>query len=167
MIERDKQSAHSLEQPAPAEPENAQSAAGRRRFLKGLSVGLPAVMTLRSGALMAASSSQCVAKGAYVPPNPPAFNVADAWVRGPTGYPLYTVDVVNPAETVSAVLIGSDYYLVSDGQLITSYSNPKLVGTTYYPLMYVNTQGQFQAYEPYTPPAGQYGVTLSCYTSFQ
>ncbi len=57
MIERDKQSARSLEQPAPVEPENVQAAAGRRRFLKGLSIGLPAVVTLYQGAVLAATSS--------------------------------------------------------------------------------------------------------------
>lgn len=85
MIEHHKQSARSPEQPAPVEPENFQvAAAGRRRFLKGLGIGLPAVMTLRSGALLAASSSQC-AVNANTVSNPDVAKFAKAddvgWLR--------------------------------------------------------------------------------------
>lgn len=62
MIEHDKQSTRSLELSAPTDPESLQAAAGRRRFLKGLGVGLPAVMTLYHGAVLAnASNLTCLA----------------------------------------------------------------------------------------------------------
>jgi len=77
MIERDKQSVRSLEQPAPAEPESIQAAAGRRRFVKGLGIGLPAILTLPRGAAaiaMTSSTDRCVDKCTEATPTLSPFN---------------------------------------------------------------------------------------------
>lgn len=51
------------QKPAHEEPTGvAASLRARRRLLKGAAVGLPAIMTLRSGAVLAAQSLTCLAK---------------------------------------------------------------------------------------------------------
>ena len=172
MIERDKQSARSLEQPTPAELENVQAAAERRRFLKGLGIGLPAVMTLRSGALMAATSSQCLVNRTpaanFLPPTAPAFNAPnDNWLRGGADYGLYT-----DANNTPAVKVGSNYYDPSTGSDITSslVSPVSSTGTNYRALCYVDQTGTIIYCDPtnpsYGPNGGRLGVNGSCATSF-
>ncbi len=168
MIEHDKQSARSPEQSAPVEPENFQAAAGRRRFLKGLGIGLPAVMTLRSGALMAATSSQCLANrtsaNSPVPPTTPAFKIPDSWVRDDQAYKLYEYNS-NRVVRINTTS-GTPCYNPSTGDSVTTDCDKYItqVGTdSYYPLCYVNNDGSLVICEPNNPSGtAQLPATASC-----
>jgi len=172
MIERDEQSTRLLEQLTSAGPENVHAAAGRRRFLKGLGIGLPAVMTLRSGALMAATSSQCLANRTptanFLPPTAPAFNTSDTWVRQSS--PSYTaVEYSNGTNTVWIVNVGGFDYDATSGAVfdLTGYTATGNTQSNYLSLCYVDQTGNVVSVDcnPASPNNGL-AANASCATSF-
>jgi hypothetical protein len=140
MVEHDEQLSRSLEQPAPAESENIQASAGRRRFLKGLGIGLPAVMTLRSGALLAGTSSMCIhnANVNPSPPSPPKFNTPDEWFRSNAIQPQPIT--YHQCSNSSIFTDGTSCYN-SDGSSADCSNCSSPGNDSYYSLCYVNDDG--------------------------
>ncbi|HIJ84463.1 MAG: hypothetical protein HW380_1748 [Magnetococcales bacterium] len=126
----------------------------RRLLLKGIAAGVPAIVTLQSGAALAATSitPQCIT------PNGPSFagqpRCLTATAAG-TSVWVYKIDndTVWGGGTPDGPCAGGQYgavYVDNDGAINTSSPNYGATNTT------TNTQ----------PVAGYYAITKSCWSSF-
>lgn len=136
-------------QPQNPTPDDAAIAA-RRRIIKGLA-GVPAVMTLSSGAARAATSSlQCIGN----PVATSTLNNQNLDCKS-QNTPLTQSDL-NPAI----------YYDNTGAEAIPSARkvNPAINGTNDTCVVFVNADGTGETFDGSTP--GTTAVTPSCYTSF-
>lgn len=133
----------------------------RRKIVKGIAAGLPAVLTLSSGSATAnVSTLECInGQGRYQPtPN----------LNTPAVPPGTTARDCAEAADVNLAPFESDIYIKSDfdaaRQLVT---DPAATGYDKYCVVYVDQNGGFIAPDRFeSGVANSYPVTASCYTSF-
>lgn len=148
MTEHDKISSY-VEATASSEHVVALSQ-GRRRLVKGAVLAMPAVMTLRSGSLAAASIT-CFQKAQTNPPTPPAAAAipnqnGDGFLRAQvkTFEKVGTNDVKFYYDNVKAV-----FRKISDGsQVNESKVDQGASGPDYYAAAYIGEDGQIVSLGP-------------------
>ncbi|MCP5158110.1 MAG: hypothetical protein H6974_06140 [Gammaproteobacteria bacterium] len=157
MTERDDKQVTRVEAVADAAPVQ-----GRRRFVKGAAIAMPAVMTLLNGRLAAASSTTClVNRDTITPPVAVNFNSDDEWVREAKTFRRYRYQGTN----IWSADGGNTFYDSTGNPVIISPGpSPSLRPQTQggYQLVYIDNDGN-----PVSAGSGLGApATDSCYSSF-